>query len=378
MGLARIASTIVWIGGIVAVGLATGVSFGAVADDNGYRAEKNRFGLPAEHMHDYFHGGPGADIVWNSSFEEVLSIDQWSVERGYLKTPPCDAKGSFLAFGDWTWSDYEFSAQACTTKGDCELLLSVRCGLRESYRLILGADGNRQHKLLRVASDWMMRKRDMTLIDSANGYIDHGRCHRIRIRCEGKRLQVWLDESLLFDVVDNSGPSKGRVSLGARNGQAQFRNLRITGLDGKALFQGLPTQTGHWLAVGTGKVTLDKEHALNRKRSVKIVSDFGETGIEQDCSFVSEGLWRGTLWVRGEASEGLTVYLRDGDEVLAEKKLPVPSSDWRGLAFDFTLAKAVKNAKLQILAGGKATVWIDQVQIVSDSAGNSEYLTAGQ
>ena len=152
----------------------------------------------------------------------------------------------------------------------------------------------------------------------------------------------------------------------------------VTGLDEQALFRGVPTQTGYWLAVGKGKVTLDKNRALDHKWSVKIVSDGAATGIEQECRSLSEGLWRGTLWVRGEASEGLSVCLRDGAEVLAEKKLSVPSSEWSGLPFDLSLEKTVKKAKLQILANGKAAVWVDQVRIVSDSAGESGYLAGVQ
>ena len=367
MGLVRIAGAAVWIGSIIAIGLATRVTLGARDDHNAYMVEKDSRNFSGDQMHDYFHARPTANILSNSSFEEVLSPDQWSAEQGYLKTPPCDARGSRLTFGDWAWSDYEFRVQACAEKGASELLLGVRCDLRVSYRLILGADGNQRHKLVRVASDWIMRTRDISLIESTSGNIENGRWHRIRVRCEGQRLQVWLDENAMFDVVDNAGPSRGQVSLGVRNGQARFRNLRITRLDGKTLFRGLPTRTGHWLAVGKGKVTLDKSHALNRKWSVKIVSDAVPSGIEQEFRSLSEGLWRGTLWVRGEAPDGLSVSLRDANDVLAEKKLPVPSSHWRGLPFDLSLENAVNKAKLQILTNGKATVWIDQVELVADS-----------
>ena len=253
------------------------------------------------------------------------------VEDGYLKTGLCDANGSHFTFGKRDWDGYEFRVQACTASGGGELMLGVRCGRKASYRLVLGAGGNRRHELLRVANYGTHRKESTTVMESASGYVDHGRCHRIRIRCEGERLGVWLDDRLLFDVVDNGGPSKGRVSLGVRGGRAQFRNLRINDLDGKALFRGLPTQCGHWLAVGGGQVTLDDKGALDRERSIKIVSDNAATGIEQECRSVGEGLWRGTLWVRGEAAEGVSVRLRDANGILMEKKLAVSSSDWRGL-----------------------------------------------
>ena len=376
--MVRIVSIAVCIGGIIAIGLAAGASFGVDASDKGYEVEKNSRDLSAECVHDCLHGGPSNDILWNSSFEETLSPDEWFVEDGYLKTPLCDANGSHFTFGEEGWSNYEFRVQACAVKGASELMIGVRYGLKAGYRLVLGAGGNRRHELLRVANDGIMRKEDTTLIESASGYIGYGRCHRIRIRCEGERLGVWLDNMLLFDVTDNGGPLKGRVSLGVRGGQALFRNLRINGLDGKALFRGLPMQAGHWLAVGRGEVTLDNKGALNRKRSVKIVSDAASTGIEQECGSVREGLWRGTLWVRGDAPEGVSVRLRDAKGILMEKKLAVPSSDWRGLPFDLALDRVVEDARLQIVANGKATVWIDQVQLFPDPADNGGSLAAGQ
>lgn len=363
----------VWLVWIVAICGERSVSLAADSDLSTHRIDKKSSAKTPEHTHGSYGQAASGSIVYNSSFEKTNTCGEWLVEDGYLKTPSREMNESHFSFGDEEWRDYEFSLQACTTKGMCELLIGIDCGNNKSYMLVLGADDNYTHKLVRVVKDASTRKQDVRVIKTIVGYINPGRNHRVRIRCQGKRLQSWLDDRPLFAFTDDD-PMSGLVSVGTRNGQARFRNIKVSTLDGKMLFQGLPTRAQEWQAVGRGKVALDDKRPLNRKHSVKVVSNVGHTGIEQGHLALSKGLWRCTLWIRGDASAGLVVCLKEAGETLVEKKLPVSSSDWRGVPIDFNVDKSVKDATLQIAAHGKATVWIDQVEFMPGSSYTSDRL----
>ena len=318
-----------WLAAVATIYGAGTTSFGTHGGHRIHRIDMTTSEPHLEHKHHTCNGRAPGDLIRNSSFEQTCTEDDWFIENGYLKTAPQGTRPSHFTFGEEGWRDYEVSFQACATKGQGELLIGVRCDSGNSYRLVLGADGNSRHELLRVVNSRRMRREEVTVVQAIKGYIDHGRCHSVRIRCEGKRLQAWLDTRILFDVTDNDGLRSGRVSVGARNGQAQFRNFKVTTLNGGTLFRGLPTPARRWLAVGPGNITLDNGKPLNRNRSIKIVSHGGQTGVEQDCPGLGEGPFRCTLWVRGEASEGLLIRLQDGGETLAKRTLSVPDLDWR-------------------------------------------------
>jgi hypothetical protein len=358
--------TAAWLVCIAAFCGEASVSSCAPSEQGAHPTDKKNSAQAAEAVHHSRDKVPQGSIVHNGGFEKTNTGGEWFVEDGYLKTPPGGMKESHFSFGDERWQDYEFSLLACATKGDCELLIGTGGGDNKGYMLVLGADGNYSHKLVRFVNNSSTGKENVTVMKSIEGYINHGRSHRVRIRCEGNRLQSWLDDKPLFAITDEDKTIRGRVSIGTRNGQAQFRNFKVSTLEGKMLFDGLPTRAQDWQAVGRGKVILDDKVSLNRKHSVKLVSNLGRTGIEQGQLGLSKGLWRCTLWIRGEASSELAVCLKDGGEILAEKTLPVLSSDWRGLPIDFNVDESVNDATLQIAAGGKAAVWIDKVEFTPD------------
>ena len=314
------------------------------------------------------------DIIRNSSFEWSFAHGQWCVEAGHLKTESRDDKESWFAFGDPGWRDYEFTIQASTGRGTGQLLFGIRGGPGSSYRLVLGADDNSAHKLLRVVHNPKTHRQDMAVLESAKGFVDYGRSHRLRVRCQGSCLRVWLDDRSLFDFTDDNGPQAGWLSVGARNVEAQFRNFKVATLDGKMLFEGLPTRARGWFAIGRGTVELDYKQPLDRICSLKVVSQVGQTGIEQRHLALAKGAWRCRMWVRGEAPDGLVVSLRDADKTIAEKTLSVPGCDWCGLPFDLTVDGAVADATLRILTSGQAAVWIDQVELMPTPSAASRWL----
>ena len=144
-----------------------------------------------------------------------------------------------LLFGDPQWTDYEFTVEARKTGGDEGFLVLVRAlNNREFYWANLGGWGNVGHALergIRGQDRWggVTRRHD--------GQIETGRWYRIRARCEGPRVQFWLDDELVIDYTDDGkGPARGRAGVGTWQTQAQFRNFKVTSLDGKTLHEGLP------------------------------------------------------------------------------------------------------------------------------------------
>ena len=108
---------------------------------------------------------------------------------------------------------------------------------------------------------------------------------------------------------------------------------------------------------------LDLEH-----EPTQIVAETGETGLQQTPICIRQGeTYRGSLWARGEAAEGLVVRLLDGSQTLAETALPRPTAEWREYPFEFKPMRSVDNATLQIGVRGKADVGLDQISIMPES-----------
>ena len=103
-----------------------------------------------------------------------------------------------------------------------------------------------------------------------DGRIEANRWYRIRARCQGRRIQAWLDDDLVIDYTDDGkGPSRGRAGVGTWITQAQFRNFKVTSLDGKTLYDGLPSipDAGQdaapgWRSIGLAKASTATDNPL--------------------------------------------------------------------------------------------------------------------
>lgn len=140
------------------------------------------------------------------------------------------------------------------------------------------------------------------------------------------------------------------------------------------LFQGLPEiptgpTAGHfWQTYGPGKIGLVAENPLNAAQCVKIVAERGETGMRQTPLCLAKGeTYTGSLWARGEAADGLTVRLLDGEKVLAERVIGKPEAEWKEFTFELKAEAGAENGTLLVAARGKAAVCIDQVSLMPES-----------
>ena len=124
----------------------------------------------------------------------------------------------------------------------------------------------------------------------------------------------------------------------------------------------------HWGKIGTGQISLDTQAPLNSQRSVMITAESAGTGLTQKDYCVRRGdTCRGSFWMRGEAVAGFLVRLMDGEQSIAEQTVPPPSPAWQEFKLELTPTRSAANASLQMVALGKAVVWVDQVSLMPDS-----------
>ncbi len=338
------------------------------------RIDDKIYGHFLEHIFHSVNGGLWGEMIWDRSFEGGAVADtRWRVEQDCL-VQQGTSENVRLVFGDPNWTDYEFTAEAQKLGGAEGFLILFRVADEEQfYWMNLGGWSNVRHSLERGVKGG---GRWAPVGPSVPGKIERGKWYRIRIRCEGRRIQVWLDDNNLIDFSDDEKANlSGRVGVGTWNTQAQYRSFRVTSLDGKKLWEGLPeierqpAPPRSWAPYGLGKIQVTSDKPLNCERCQLIISETGETGLQQTPVCIPHGdTYRGSLWARGEASQGLIVRLLDGGKALAEIALAKPDDQWREYSFELRPSATAENATIQVGIRGKGRVWLDQVSLMSESS----------
>lgn len=358
--------------------LARGVAAGEVAltirsDRALNRVDEKVYGHFLEHIYHSCNGGLWGELVWDRSFEGGGGGPAWTQHDGLIAQEG-GGENVRLLFGDAQWTDYEFTVEAKKTGGEEGFLVIVRAmNNREFYWANFGGWGNAGHALergIRGQERWGVVGR------RHNGRIETDRWYRIRARCEGPRIQFWLDDQLVIDYTDDGpGPKRGRVGVGTWLTQAQFRNFAVKSLDGTILYEGLPPapkeQTGTapaWRPFGGAKVSTVTGEALNGDKCRLIVATGEPAGLAQRPMAIRAGeVYRGSLWLRGDAPRGVTVRFVVGNMVAAEQTLPAPSDSWQEYAIELKPTASADDAELQVGLRGPGAVRLDQVSLMPDS-----------
>ncbi len=332
------------------------------------KIDEKIYGHFLEHIYHSVNGGLWGDLVWNRTFEQN-SAGRWSVEDNCIVQKSLD-DNLRMPLGDAGWTNYEYSLEACKTGGSEGFLIPFRVkGDTEFYWANFGGWGNKRHAIERSLPNGQGKR---VVGPELDGQIETGRWYQIKVRCEGPKIQVFLDGKQTMEINDPEGPQGGQVGVGTWNTQAKFRNLKVTALDGKTLLEGVPTELAnqpakilHWESFGPGKVAVDAKEPLNSQYSVKIESGAQETGVAQSKICVEKGKgYEGSLWARGDATGSVTVRLLDGKTVLAEKKLGAVKKEWGELPFTLSPSASTADATLQVAVNGKDAIWLDQVSLM--------------
>lgn len=331
------------------------------------------YGHFLEHIYHSCNGGLWGDLVWDRSFEGGAAGVAWKQGEDCIAQEGA-ASDVRLTFGRPEWTDYEFTVEARKTGGDEGFLILLRAvNNREFYWANLGGWGNAGHALergIRGENRWRVVSR------RANGQIDSNRWYRIRARCEGPKITVWLDESPVIEYTDDGkGPARGRAGVGTWSTQAEFRNFKVVSLDGKVLHEGLPplpkqgpALAPFWQQFGNVKVASSTENPLNGKQCRKIESAGGLGGLAQQPLAIRAGeVYRGSFWARGNAAQGMVVRLIADGKLLGEQAVAAPTSQWQEFAFELKPEASSDAAELQIAVRGAGEVWLDQVSVMPQS-----------
>ena len=337
------------------------------------RIDEKVYGHFLEHIYHSCNGGLWGELIWNRSFEGGGGSVLWALKDDCV-IQEGGADNVRLLFGDPQWTDYEFTVEARKTGGDEGFLVLVRAlNNKEFYWANLGGWGNVGHALERGVRG---QDRWGSVGRRQNGQIETNRWYRIRARCEGPRVQFWLDDQLVIDYTDDGrGAARGRVGVGTWQTQAQFRKFKVTSLDGRTLHEGLPPLPKQetnvvpaWRPFGGGKTTVTTDDPLNGARCQRIDAAGELSGLAQLPLVIRAGeVYRGSMWARGKAAGGLTVRLVAGDKVLAEQTIAAPASTWREFTMELKPTAASDNAELQVGVRGPGTVWLDQISLMPDS-----------
>ncbi len=331
------------------------------------------YGHFLEHIYHSVNGGLWGELVWNRSFEELAgaSRGKWTIQDDTIVQSKI-ADNVRLVFGDKEWSDYEFSVEAQKTDGAEGFLILFRVlNEEEFYWYNIGGWGNIQSALEKG-----VKGRGWGLIGPVvRNNIETGKWYKIVVRCEGAHLQVKLDDKTMLDFTDNNPHLKGCVGLGTWNTKAKYRNIKVKSLNGQTLFEGLPElkteqiEARYWQFYGKGNAQLTEDNPLNSNLCYVIASLADEAGLEQKPFCIRKGdVYEGSIWVRGEAPDGLMVQLLDGDRTIDKADLAAPKTSWKEFKFTFKPGIDSKDAMLQIGIKGKGKIWLDQVSLMAKSS----------
>lgn len=333
------------------------------------RIDEKVYGHFFEHIYHSANGGLWGELVWNRSFEEN-SAGIWKIQQDEI-IQAGTGTDQRCVFGDKTWTDYQFTLEAMKTGGNEGFLILFReTSPQEHYWYNLGGWNNQRHQLEKGR-----RQGRRTVGPAVNDRIDTGKWYRIKVRCEGNRIQIWLDNRQVLDYTDSSNPHlKGRVGIGTWATQAKFRNMKVTSLDGTLLFQGTPSvlkqsfEVKHWQLFGSGTAEAEHDNPFNSNCSIRIKNKTGSTGLSQsNFDLQASETYTGSLWTRGSVSDGMIVRMVNDNGIIAEQKLDAPGQNWQEKTFELKPDVSESDATLQIIVNGKADIVIDQVSIMPQS-----------
>jgi alpha-N-arabinofuranosidase len=334
-----------------------------------------------EHIYNGGDNGIWGEMVWNRSFEYTEdSAGKWAVKDGLISETAL-TDGAKLVFGDPSWKDYEFTFEAKKTAGNEGFLALVRVNDAQFFWVNIAGWTNTVTRLQHLGPP---RSADLGPRGIPTKVVV-GEWYKVRVRCEGNRVQAWLGDQQVCDATLPADlEHAGCVGLGAWQTTAEFRNCKVTDLSGKVLFDGVPelpkpnNAAGmHWETFGAGKVETVTNRAFNDQTAVHIDARAGETGILQKHFALKKGeAYHGSLYVYGETAApeagghmiGGSVQLVSGDALLGNVPLPPPDAQWTMTPIDFVASADAPDATLRVTLPAGANAWIDQVSLMSESS----------
>jgi alpha-N-arabinofuranosidase len=329
------------------------------------------YGHFLEHIYHSVNGGLWGELIWNRSFEQN-QLGQWMVRDEAIAQESMGTNVR-LTFGDPNWRDYEYILEAQKTGGQEGFLILFRVRNEDDfYWCNLGGWGNVRHAIERGNKG---RGRWGTVGPATPGRIERDRWYEIRIRCEGPKFDIWLDDNKVIEFTDGRGAHlAGSVGIGTWATQAVFRNIKVKSLGGDILYEGIPDNltnqntASFWQISGRTEAYLDTADPLNSRTCQKIITGNEGGGLRQENLCIHSGeSYEGSVWLKGGAPDGMVVRLLGDNQQQTETAIGQPSPDWRQYSFSLKPNWSCDNASFNIGAKTKSEVWIDQVSLMPES-----------
>lgn len=336
-----------------------------------------------EHIYHSANGGLWGDRVWNRSFEEFVEQPEWSVDRGVLSQNRLmsDVK---LLFGNPGWSDYEFTLEARKDYGYEGFLILFRALDEENfYWFNLGGWGNSQHALEKEVAG-----NRAVIAPPVKGEVPEHQWVPVRISISGSRFECYLGGQLVYSHTDTLNPlPKGAVGLGSWSTAVSYRNVKVTGPDGKILYEGLPALPDnrrfprHWIASDRERVTFETKNALNGETAVRFDPDGREVAITQENFGARRGdTLSGSVWLKGDPGAVIHIRVKENNNLIAECRIGDLAQEWKEYAIRLPYPsqpsqpdkpsqplQPFQPITLQLSVSAPGPVWADQLSLMPEA-----------
>ena len=337
----------------------------------------NIYGQFLEHIFNSVHGGLWGDMILNPSLERDPATATWLIKDGELQALN-RGKHTPLPFGDGQWTDYEMTLDAKVSGGNKALNIPLRWqGPKDYYMMNFGVAGHRRWSLEKISRGGQSFP---VQGDEKRSGVEVDQWYKVKIRAKGPHIQGWLDGEKIVDFEDESDKPllHGKVGVSCVYSKPAYRNIVVRSLDGKVLFQGLPSARDmsvtlpYWKRYGDGVLQVDTAQAFNDRDAMVITgTPGGETGIEQGPKALRAGeTYRLSVFLRSDNANTKAVVriLGDQGDVQFLKTLGSLGTKWKKYETSFKSKANASAAVLQIGVKGQQTVMVDMASMFSDSA----------
>ena len=199
-----------------------------------------------------------------------------------------------------------------------------------------------------------------------------GEWNKLRVKINGAKLQVFLNDTKIKDYEDTSSPlQSGYVGLRSYGGSATFRNLKIDSTPIIFETDG-PSISGMWTALGEGEFLHDTTQPFTGKASQKISGPEGTgiynmglnrwgIGIEKDETL------RASLYLKGMGKVQIALQSANGSKEYARTEIEGLTDEWQRVDTELTPNESDVKARFVLELAEEGTIWADQVLLCTDS-----------
>jgi hypothetical protein len=165
----------------------------------------------------------------------LVRAGPWSIEGDQLVQSDAAMPFPDIMFGDYEWTDFDFSVQAKRTDGNDFFALYCRWFDRNAFKYSAGVFGNRQAALHRLLQD------EWTVVHQAPFALQKDVLYKAVLNVRGNHYQALINDQVITDYQDPDNVSgQGRVGLGTNVAACRFKSIEVRSAAGKLLWTGPP------------------------------------------------------------------------------------------------------------------------------------------